>query len=48
MKWTGEFEETDVIPIGRPFKNTEIILLDENDRVPPQGEAGEICIGERP
>ena len=39
-----EFEETDVIPIGRPFKNTEIILLDENDRVPPQGEAGEICI----
>ena len=39
-----EFEETDVIPIGRPFKNTEILLLDENDRIPPQGEPGEMCI----
>ena len=39
-----EFEETDAIPIGRPFKNTEILLLDENDRIPPQGEPGEMCI----
>lgn len=39
-----EFEEGEAIPIGRPFENTEIILLDENDRVPPVGEPGEMCI----
>ena len=39
-----EFDETDVIPIGRPFKNTEILLLDKEDRVPLEGEPGEICI----
>ncbi len=39
-----EFAEGDVLPIGKPFKNTEIILLDENDKVPPAGEQGEICI----
>lgn len=38
------FEEGEAIPIGRPFKNTEILLLDEQDKVPKQGEAGEICI----
>lgn len=39
-----EFQEGDAIPIGRPFKNTEILLLDENNQVPPQGETGEMCI----
>lgn len=39
-----EFEEGEAIPIGRPFKNTEIILLDENNKVPPKGEPGEMCI----
>ena len=39
-----EFREDEVLPIGRPFPNTEIILLDENDQVPPPGEQGEICI----
>lgn len=39
-----EFGPDEMIPIGRPFKNTEIILLDENNQVPKQGEAGEICI----
>ena len=39
-----EFEPGDVIPIGKPFKNTEILLLnDQNERVRP-GESGEICI----
>jgi acyl-CoA synthetase (AMP-forming)/AMP-acid ligase II len=32
------------IPIGKPFNNTEIVLLDENNCVPNQGEPGEICI----
>lgn len=36
--------EDDVLPVGRPFPNTEIILLDENNRVPKPGEQGEICI----
>ena len=32
------------IPIGKPFRNSEVILLDDNDRIPEQGEPGEICI----
>lgn len=39
-----EFELDEMIPIGRPFRNTEIILLDESNHIPKQGEAGEICI----
>ncbi len=39
-----EFELNEMIPIGRPFQNTEILLLDENNQIPEKGEAGEICI----
>ena len=39
-----EFGLDEFIPIGRPFSNTEIILLDENNQVPKPGEEGEICI----
>lgn len=39
-----EFEETESLPVGRPFPNTEIILLDENNQVPAHGQQGEICI----
>lgn len=39
-----EFEEGEAIPIGRPFKNTEILLLDAENKVPVQGEPGEMCI----
>ena len=39
-----EFSEGEMLPVGRPFPNTEILLLDEQDRVPAQGEQGEICI----
>ncbi len=38
------FCENEVLPIGRPFRNTQIILLSEQDRIPPPGEPGEICI----
>lgn len=38
------FEEEDVIPIGAPFRNTEILLLDENNQPAGEGMAGEICI----
>ncbi|MCL2717215.1 MAG: amino acid adenylation domain-containing protein [Lachnospiraceae bacterium] len=36
--------DTGVIPVGRPFKNTEIIILNElNERV-KENESGEICV----
>ncbi len=39
-----EFKETEMIPIGRPFRNTAILLLNENNELAGEGEAGEICI----
>lgn len=39
-----EFALDEVIPIGRPFHNTEILLLDENRKVSAKGEIGEISI----
>ena len=39
-----EFEDHETLPIGGPFRNTQIILLDENDKVPAVGEQGEICV----
>ena len=38
------FEEHEVIPIGRPFHNTQIMLLDEDGNLVKAGEKGEICI----
>lgn len=39
-----DFELDEAIPIGRPFKNTEIILLNEENELAKDGEVGEICI----
>ncbi len=39
-----EFAEDETLPIGRPFDNTEIILLDERGKVPAVGQQGEICV----
>ena len=42
-----EFEKGDAIPIGRPFPNEKVLLLDENDAlISPdmQNENGEICV----
>ncbi len=39
-----DFEESEVLPIGNPFKNTELLLLDENNAIAKDGEHGEICI----
>lgn len=41
---TRDFELDDVIPIGGPFKNTEILLLKEDNTLAADGEEGEICI----
>jgi len=43
-KLDRDFAEGDAIPIGRPFPNTDILLIDENSNEPPQGQPGEICI----
>lgn len=39
-----EFKLDEVVPIGRPFHNTEILLLDENDKLVEDGKVGEICV----
>ncbi len=39
-----DFALDEVIPIGRPFKNTEILLLNEKNERAADGEPGEICI----
>ena len=39
-----EFELDEVIPIGQPFKNTDIILLTDDGKRAAEGESGEICI----
>jgi len=39
-----ELDYEEPIPIGKPFKNTRIYLIDEGREV-PRGESGEICIG---
>lgn len=43
-KVNRDFEEGDVLPIGRPFKNTEILLLNDQDQPCQEGEQGEICV----
>jgi len=40
----GKVSEDDVLPIGKPFPNTKIILLNEKNEVVPNGEIGEIYI----
>lgn len=37
-------EENEDIPIGIPFPNREVFLLDSNDHAVPVGEQGEICV----
>ncbi len=39
-----EFGDTDVIPIGRPFHNTEVLLLTPDNKLAAPGEEGEICL----
>ena len=39
-----ELSDDEPIPVGRPFPNTEILLLNEKDEPAGEGEPGEICI----
>lgn len=44
FKVEREFSEDEVLPIGGPFRNTEIILLNEKNERAKKGETGEICV----
>lgn len=39
-----ELEENEPIPVGRPFDNTDILLITDDNRRAAEGEDGEICI----
>ena len=39
-----EFADDEVLPIGRPFPNTGLLLLTEDNRPAAPGEPGEICL----
>ena len=39
-----EFLEDEVIPIGIPFENTDILLLTEENKEALTGETGELCV----
>lgn len=39
-----EFSDDEPLPIGRPIKNVEALVLDEEDNLVDDGEIGELCI----
>ena len=39
-----DFAEDEPIPIGKPFPNTEVMLLKEDNTLAADGEEGEICL----
>jgi len=41
---TRTYGPDESIPIGHPFPNTEIVLVDDNGKIPEDGQPGEICI----
>lgn len=36
---------TDPVPLGRPYPNIRVVILDERLRLTPIGTAGELCLG---
>ncbi|MBD5545168.1 MAG: amino acid adenylation domain-containing protein [Lachnospiraceae bacterium] len=39
-----EFKPEEVLPIGKAFPNTEILLLDDENKLAESGKTGEICV----
>ena len=39
-----EFDDTDSLPIGKPMRNTDILVLNDKDQPVGQGEKGELCV----
>lgn len=40
----ADLTNSDMIHIGKPICNTEVFILDKNEKIVPMGEIGEICI----
>lgn len=40
----NKVEDTDVLPIGQPYENYEIFLLNDDNTETEKGEIGEICV----
>lgn len=38
------FDDNEAIPIGKPCKNTDILILNNNDELAVDGEKGELCV----
>ena len=41
---TRDYRDDEAIPIGKACRNMQIILLDKDGKLVPDGEAGEICV----
>lgn len=39
-----DFSDGDVIPVGRPFKNTQVLIVKDDNTLAAKGEDGEICL----
>lgn len=39
-----EFKETESLPIGKACRNTEILVLNEENELVKEGESGELCV----
>lgn len=40
-----QFELTEILPMGKPFQNMTVFLLNEEDQLCKKGETGEVCVG---
>ena len=38
------FNENESLPIGKPCRNTDILILNEKDELCKVGEKGELCV----
>lgn len=39
-----EFKDSDSLPIGHPFRNTDILVLNDDNELVERGEIGELCV----
>jgi amino acid adenylation domain-containing protein len=39
-----DFKDDDVLPIGKPCRNSDVIILNEENKVCKSGEHGELCV----
>jgi amino acid adenylation domain-containing protein len=39
-----EFADDEPLPIGKPYRNVDVLLIAEDNKPPKQGEVGEMCV----